>query len=189
MPAHRAFAAAIFDATARDRIEPAAPGTIAAVAVQPVASPAPAAAPVLDTALPGWPATMIDRIERLRDEANAGDTRIRLHPDALGTVEIAVRQVGEALHVRFTAAEPETRQLLQDAQPQLARAAEDRGVTIARTEVSSGSGSGGQGSPSSQTAGQNSNGQPRPDPRPSHPGRPRPAPSPAAEPADDTRIA
>ena len=35
---------------------------------------------------------MIDRIETLRDAADATDTRVRLIPDALGSIDVAVRQ-------------------------------------------------------------------------------------------------
>ncbi len=81
---------------------------------------------------------MIDRIETLRDAANATDTRIRLIPDALGPVEISVRKDGDAVHVRFTAQQEGTRQLIADATPRLTELAEARGVRIDRTSVEAG---------------------------------------------------
>jgi len=185
-PARQVFAGAMFDVVLRERVERPAPdpAPAALTGAQPVPATDPAAAaaaaPAIDMTRPHWPAAMVDRIERLREAADAGDTRIRLMPDALGSVEVAVRQVGDAVHVRFTAAEPETRQLIADAQGQLARAAEERGVRLGQTEVSGGS------------AGSSSGGGGRqPDPGPhgrSLPGRPRPATSEATEPSSGDRL-
>jgi flagellar hook-length control protein FliK len=88
---------------------------------------------------------MIDHIETLRDGADANDTRIRLVPDALGTVDVAVQRSGDAIHVHFTAENPATRTLLTEAQPRLAELAEQRGVRIAGCSVETGSGSGSGG--------------------------------------------
>lgn len=85
---------------------------------------------------------MIDRIEMLRDDANANDTRIRLVPDALGGVDIALRKDGDTLHVHFTADTQATRTLLTDAQPRLAELAETRGVKLGQTSVDAGNGGG-----------------------------------------------
>ncbi|WP_034157880.1 flagellar hook-length control protein FliK [Sphingomonas sp. ERG5] len=81
---------------------------------------------------------MIDRIEILRDDADSRDTRIRLVPDALGAVDVAVRKHGDTLHVHFAAENAATRTLLNDAQPRLAELAEARGVRIAQSSVDSG---------------------------------------------------
>jgi flagellar hook-length control protein FliK len=88
---------------------------------------------------------MIDRIEVLRDDADARDTRIRLVPDALGSVDIAVRRDGDTMHVRFTAENQATRTLLTDAQPRLAELAEARGVKLGQTSVDAGTGGSGAG--------------------------------------------
>lgn len=85
---------------------------------------------------------MIDRIEQLRDAANANDTRIRLIPDALGPVEVSVRRDGDGVQVRFTAQAEATRQLIVDATPRLNELAEARGVRIDRTSVEAGTGHG-----------------------------------------------
>jgi flagellar hook-length control protein FliK len=90
---------------------------------------------------------MIDHIEMLRDDANARDTRIRLTPDALGTVDVALRRDGDAVHVRFSSANEATRLVLNDAQPRLAALAEARGVRIAGSSIDSGTGGGGQPQP------------------------------------------
>lgn len=85
---------------------------------------------------------MIDRIEMLRDDANARDTRIRLVPDALGGVDVALRKDGDTLHVRFTADTQATRALLTEAQPRLAELADARGVKLGQTSVDTGTGGG-----------------------------------------------
>jgi len=86
---------------------------------------------------------MIDRIETLRDAADSRDTRIRLIPDALGGIDVAVRREGDRVHVRFTAEHDATRALIADAQPRLTELAAARGVRIGDTSVSTGSGGGG----------------------------------------------
>lgn len=96
---------------------------------------------------------MIDRIETLRDDAYARDTRIRLVPDALGAVDVAVRRSGDALHVHFSAENAATRALIADAQPRLLELADARGVRIAGASVDSGASGGGQHArPRSQSA-------------------------------------
>ncbi len=86
---------------------------------------------------------MIDRIETLRDTADAGDTRVRLIPDALGSIDVAVRQDGDRVHVRFTAEHEATRALIAEAQPRLSELAAARGVRIGDTSVSTGTGGSG----------------------------------------------
>ena len=67
----------------------------------------------LDLGRQDWPQKMIDHIEALRDNANANDTSIRLKPEALGRVDIALRTHDNgAVSVRFTAEQPTTRTLL-----------------------------------------------------------------------------
>jgi flagellar hook-length control protein FliK len=93
---------------------------------------------------------MIDRIETLRDDANAHDTRIRLVPDALGGIDLSVRKEGDAVHVHFTADSDATRSLLTDAQPRLAELAEARGVKLGGTTVDSRNGGSADPQPRSQ---------------------------------------
>jgi hypothetical protein len=185
-PARQAFATALAAMSARpqahdddsaDSPQPiagfAAPtaGTLLQTAVQQVAAGDQSALdPRQDRGLHG----MIDHIEMLRDDANARDTRIRLTPDALGTVDVALRRDGEAVHVRFSSANEATRLVLNDAQPRLAALAEARGVRIAGSSIDSGAGdSWGNG------------GQPQPQPRIESP---RPAPAPRAAAATETDI-
>lgn len=99
---------------------------------------------------------MIDHIETLRDDANARDTRIKLSPDALGSVDVAVRQEGDRVHVRFTAEHEATRALLVEAQPRLTELASARGVRIGDTSVTADGASGGNDAAP----------QPQPQPRP-----------------------
>ena len=109
-----------------------------------IAKPGGAQGQALDMGRQDWPQKMIDRIETLRDNADSTDTSIRLKPDALGGIQVAVRSHGDgAVSVRFTADHPTTRMLLADAQPQLQAAAEARGIKLTGTSVDL-SGSGGQ---------------------------------------------
>lgn len=111
-------------------------------AVQLVAKPGQAERQALDMGRQDWPQKMIDRIETLRDDANANDTSIRLKPDALGRIDVSLRTHADgAVTVRFAAEQPTTRALLADAAPQLNAAAEARGIRLTGTSVDlSGSG-------------------------------------------------
>jgi flagellar hook-length control protein FliK len=82
--------------------------------------------------------SMIDHIEMLRDNADATDTRVRLTPAGLGTVDVAVRKDGDTVRVHFTAEQPETRALLADSQPKLSALAQERGIRLGETSVSGG---------------------------------------------------
>ncbi|WP_375429231.1 flagellar hook-length control protein FliK [uncultured Sphingomonas sp.] len=134
----------------------------------------------LDLRQDRWPSAMVERIERLRDAVDAVDTRIRLIPDTLGSIDVAVKRDGDTVHVHFTAEQAATRALLQDAAPRLAEAAEARGLKLGQTAVGDGDG---DGDGDSQPGGR----QPQPNTAPV-PARPS---SPAAmdEDAADTRIA
>ncbi|MFA6123372.1 flagellar hook-length control protein FliK [Sphingomonas sp.] len=159
-PAGQVFAAAIAAATAwRDRVglredgdvrNPEAGITLAptldlqgAVAVQATgkANGAP-----LDLGQDQGLQRVIDHIETLRDNADAHDTRIKLTPDALGSVDVAVRQEGDRVHVRFTAEHEATRALIAEAQPRLAELAAARGVRIGDTSVTADPSGGGNAS-------------------------------------------
>jgi flagellar hook-length control protein FliK len=95
---------------------------------------------------------MIAHIETLRDDMDSRDTRIRLIPDSLGGVDVAVRQVGDRVHVHFTAEQEATRALLVDAQPRLTELAAARGLRIGDTSVSADSGSGNGATPQPRPA-------------------------------------
>lgn len=98
----------------------------------------------LDMRRDDWPQAMIDRIEALRDAANANDTRIRLVPDALGKVDVSIRRDGDAVHVQFNAEVPATRTLIAEAQPKLAEIAQARGIKLHQTSVDAGDAGSGQ---------------------------------------------
>lgn len=108
--------------------------------------------PALDLTADSGLQRMIDRIETLRDAADAGDTRVRLIPDALGSIDVSVRQEGERVHVHFTAEQDATRALIAEAQPRLTELAAARGVRIGDTSVSTGTGGGGAAPHSQQPA-------------------------------------
>jgi flagellar hook-length control protein FliK len=121
-------------------------------AIQLVAKPGQAERQALDMGRQDWPQKMIDRIEALRDDANANDTSIRLKPDALGRIDVSLRTHADgAVTVRFAAEQPTTRALLADAAPQLNAAAEARGIRLTGTSVDlSGSGMAGGDRPRPQ---------------------------------------
>ncbi|WP_260597338.1 flagellar hook-length control protein FliK [Sphingomonas endolithica] len=78
---------------------------------------------------------MIERIEILRDDADARNTRIRLVPDALGAVDVSLRRDGERVHVHFAAENPASARLLHEAQPRLAELADARGIKLGDATV------------------------------------------------------
>ncbi|WP_084251086.1 flagellar hook-length control protein FliK [Sphingomonas pruni] len=121
-------------------------------AAQLVAKPGQAERQALDMGRQDWPQKMIDRIEALRDDANANDTSIRLKPEALGRIDVSLRTHADgAVTVRFAAEQPTTRALLADAAPQLSAAAEARGIRLTGTSVDlSGSGMAGGDRPRPQ---------------------------------------
>lgn len=117
---------------------PSAPAVTAATLSQaatlPVAPMGDAQRQTLDLGRQDWPQKMIDHIEALRDNADANDTSIRLKPEALGRVDVSLKTHNDgAISVRFAAEQPATRTLLVDAAPQLAAAAEARGIRLSGT--------------------------------------------------------
>ncbi|MEG3161825.1 flagellar hook-length control protein FliK [Sphingomonas sp. LB2R24] len=177
--ASQVFGAAIQAATKardeRDTTDPTAP-TLAAGA--PISAPAIKTAEAqqapLDMRQERWPHAMIERIEILRDAADATDTRIRLVPDALGAISVSMRKDGDTVHVHFNAEQSATRTLLADAQPRLAELAEARGLKL------------GQGALGDGNAGSSQQRAPTPS---QIPNRTTTTAAMIADAADDTRIA
>lgn len=145
LPASRAFAGAIAAAGAAQRralppgeggdIGTAAPLSAVVAAVAPLADEPVA---TLDLRRHDLAQGLADRIEALRDAVDATSTRIRLVPDALGKIDIAVRRDGHTLHVHFAAEAAATRVALAEAQPRLADIAAERGLTLGQTSVGGG---------------------------------------------------
>lgn len=104
----------------------------------------------LDMSRQEWMGAMIETIEALRETPNSREANIRLSPDALGTVDIAISQEGDRIHVRFTADTPAARAMLSEAQPRLAELAEAKGVRLGQTTVDGGAT--GQGSQRNESA-------------------------------------
>lgn len=132
-PAAQVFAAAIQRATADERAATAPqPATMSAgvETLQAVTATADARHAALDMRQDNWPHQMIQRIEALRDAADVNDTRIRLIPDALGTIDVSVKREGDGVSVRLDAHRAETRQILAEAQPRLTELAESRGLRL-----------------------------------------------------------
>jgi len=137
-PAAQVFAAAIRRVVVEDR--PATPQPMLAAppvgtdhALHAVAAAASPQQPALDLKQDDWPHRMIQRIEALRDTANANDASIRLIPDALGKIDVSLKREGDSVSVHLDAHQPETRQILADAQPRLAELAETRGIRLSAT--------------------------------------------------------
>jgi len=81
---------------------------------------------------------MIDRIETLQGAGPARETRLSLMPEALGKVDIAIRQDDSgSIHVQFNTDTQSARQLIADAQPKLAEIAQERGIRLGSTSVES----------------------------------------------------
>ena len=172
------FGAAI-QAASRKREEPDTPAAPSESALIPIGTTATheikaadAQQAPLDMRQDRWPHAMIERIEMLRDAADAVDTRIRLVPDALGAIDVSVKTDGDTVRVQFTAEQAATRTLLADAQPRLAELAEARGLKLAQGSLGD-SGAHQQRSPTS----------------PQTPNRPAPVSTVIADTPDDIRIA
>lgn len=140
-PAFRLFAAAIHAARADESDRTALAATPVAQVEQPRPTLAVASADgaPLDMTDRRWPHAMMERIERLQEQASAtrdaASTLIRLAPDALGTIDVGVRCDGDTVRVHFAAENAQTRALLAEAQPRLQELAEAKGLRLAQTNV------------------------------------------------------
>lgn len=176
VPAARAFAAGIAASSVRPlrvKSDDAAPASLGAPAPAAVFPSAPAAqtdtqsAPI-DMRREDWARALIDRIDASQDVANARDTRIRLVPDALGKIDVALHRQGDTLHVHFTADVPATRALLVEAQPSLAALADARGLRLGDASVDGSALASSQGQNPGQSLGQGAD-QRRAQPAPAAP--------------------
>lgn len=123
---------------------PAGGATALADIVRPhaIAAPADVQQGTLDMRRQEWIGQMAERLEAMRDAGPTRETRLSLSPEALGKVDVSIRQDGDRIHVHFAAETQAARQLLTDAQPRLAELAEARGVKLGQTSVDSGAGQG-----------------------------------------------
>jgi len=131
-PAARVFAEAIqraFDDKAQ-ATDPASSTPIAAAPIAHVVATGAAQGGTLDMRHGSWPAAMIERIVQLRDMTAENDTRLRLSPDMLGTIDVSLKRDGDQVQVQIIAEHAQTRHLLADAQPRLIELAEARGVKL-----------------------------------------------------------
>ncbi len=134
----------------RDEASDRATLTVAGAAADPVAlAAADGARPVvaatatadhapLDLTQHHWPQAMIDRIDRMREDAATADTRIQLSPDALGGIAVAIRRDDDRTHIHFTAEQGHTATILADAHATLAQLAEDKGMRLGSMAVQAG---------------------------------------------------
>lgn len=111
----------------------ALPTTPAAAGPQPAAF-VPELRPV-DTGRADWVESFVERIDQAREAMGARTSTIRLAPDALGMVEVRIREDAGMLRVALTAETVAARTLLSDAAPRLAEQAEARGLRIAETSI------------------------------------------------------
>ncbi|MDZ7283693.1 flagellar hook-length control protein FliK [Sphingomonas sanguinis] len=126
-------------------VDPATLARADSLSAAPVAATTGAEQAPLDMTQHHWPQGMIDRIDRMREDAATADTRIQLSPDALGGIAVNLRQEDGATHIHFTADQAQTASMLADAQPTLARLAEEKGMRLGQTAVDMGqSGMGGE---------------------------------------------
>jgi hypothetical protein len=130
----------------------------------------------LDMTQQHWPQAMIDRIDRMREDAATADTRIQLSPDALGGIAVAIRRDDDRTHIHFTAEQSHTATMLADAHATLARLAEDKGLRLGSMAVNAGAFSG-------SDLGQSARDQRQPTPAATIPARP---PAPDADPFRDS---
>ncbi|WP_197054286.1 flagellar hook-length control protein FliK [Sphingomonas sp. 37zxx] len=135
-PASQATPTAETPDRALPAIEPAPLGTAPIERSAALEAPAPLA-PVA-TNDPAWMDAMIERIETLRDTAGARETRIRLTPDALGTVEVTIRETADGVQVQLTADTPAARTLLAEAAPRLTEMADARGLKLGQLDAGTG---------------------------------------------------
>ncbi|MDG5488301.1 flagellar hook-length control protein FliK [Sphingomonas sp. BGYR3] len=94
-----------------------------------VAAPAAADQGRLDMERREWMATMIDRIETIRADGRQ-DVRIRLSPDALGSIDIRITERSGVADVQVTAEQAGARAMLAEAAPRLSELAESRGLRL-----------------------------------------------------------
>ena len=87
-----------------------------------------------------WAERMMGRIEEALEVSDATDRRIRITPDALGTVDVHVRREGDAVQVQLTAEHAATRAMLAEAAPRLNEWAGGRPLQFAGGQADGGSG-------------------------------------------------
>lgn len=107
--------------------------TIGAATPAPVEFRAPEQMPAapIDTQAGDWMQSMIERIETITGEQGQRETRLKLSPDALGEVELRLRETPDgALVVDMDAVTPEARALLAEAAPRLVEMSEARGLRL-----------------------------------------------------------
>lgn len=97
---------------------------------RPVMAAAAADLPVIQASDPEWIEKFVDQIDMLRGDNGTSETRIRLSPDALGTLDVRIAQRDGQTHVQINADQAGARALLADAAPRLADLAQARGLKL-----------------------------------------------------------
>lgn len=107
------------------------PGSVQTdLTARPVSAPAAADQPPLNTRDADWIEKLVDRIDMMRTDSGSRETRIRLSPDALGTLDVRIEDKDGQVRVHFSADHAATRALIADAAPRLADLAEARGLKL-----------------------------------------------------------
>lgn len=118
-------------------------GGASAMTARAVTGVAAADLPVIQASDPEWIEKFVDQIDMMRGADGARETRIRLSPDALGTLDVKIEQRDGQTHVQINADQAGARALLADAAPRLTDLAQARGLRL-NTSFADGQGQSGQ---------------------------------------------
>ncbi len=141
-------------------------------------TPSAVAAPIqttLSTPLgqPGWTNELGASVLRMISRDIAGAT-LKINPEHLGPIDIAIDMIGKNASISFVAATPEARQALEQSLPQLAQMLSDSGLSLSQSSVDqknqTASRSGG-GTNSGAWSGQQANSESEDDQQPAKPMR------------------
>jgi len=131
------------EAPRRDAID-AIPATVAAVPATAAQAPPPAAGIATTTTLPAaWTSRgLAQTVERLVDLVHVATARgvarakLQLHPQELGGIEVRLRQSAAGLVASITAQRADGLEAVTQAGAELRRSLEERGLTLARLDIS-----------------------------------------------------
>jgi flagellar hook-length control protein FliK len=103
-------------------------------------------------------ASVVNKFETMMAARPRNGVVVQLSPKALGNITVTLKTSGKSVETQIAASHPEVRQALSNSRPELARAIEDRGYTVAGVTVDS------QGDQASSSFSQNSSSRETPNP-------------------------
>ncbi len=118
---------------------PAPPGIAAAIVTSTLGTP---------LGQPGWASELGRTVIKLTDR-DIAEATLKINPEHLGPIDIAIDMHGKSACVAFVASTPEARQALEQSLPQLAQMLSDTGISLTQSSVGQGSQSGGRENASS----------------------------------------